>query len=85
MSAKNKKKLDYKQLKISGDYRYLSDEEEKEQEKQKEQEEQEEQNEESEESRFFKYIQNKSEGINYLLIIILNLNNLVIWQKNYLK
>ena len=42
MSAKNKKKLDYKQLKISGDSRYSSDEE-LEQEKQKKQEEQEEQ------------------------------------------
>ena len=34
MSAKNKKKLDYKQLKISGDYQYSSDEEQEEQEKQ---------------------------------------------------
>ena len=34
LSAKNKKKLDYKQLKISGDYRYSSDEEQEEQEKQ---------------------------------------------------
>ena len=41
LSAKNKKKLDYKQLKISSDYRYLSDEEQEEQEEQKEQEEQE--------------------------------------------
>ena len=32
LSAKNKKKLDYKQLKISGDYWYLSDEEQEEQE-----------------------------------------------------
>ena len=40
MSAKDKKKLDYKQLKISDDYRYLSDEEqEEEQEKQKEEQE----------------------------------------------
>ena len=61
LSAKNKKKLDYKQLKISGDYRYSSDKE------QEEQEEQEEQKEESEERKFFKYIENKSEGINYLL------------------
>ena len=38
---KNKRKLDYKQLKISSDYRYLSDEEQEEQEEQKEQEEQE--------------------------------------------
>ena len=42
MSAKNKKKLDYKQLKISGDYRYSSDEEQEEQEEQKGQEEQDE-------------------------------------------
>ena len=34
MIAKNKKKLDYKQLKISGDYQYSSDEEQEEQEKQ---------------------------------------------------
>ena len=34
LSAKNKKKLDYKQLKISGDYRYSSDEEQEEQEEQ---------------------------------------------------
>ena len=34
MSAKNKKMLDYKQLKISDDYWYSSDEEQKEQEKQ---------------------------------------------------
>ena len=34
LSAKNKKKLDYKQLKISSDYWYLSDEEQEEQEKQ---------------------------------------------------
>ena len=40
MSAKDKKKLDYKQLKISDDYRYLSHEEqEEEQEKQKEEQE----------------------------------------------
>ena len=40
LSAKDKKKLDYKQLKISDDYRYLSDEEqEEEQEKQKEEQE----------------------------------------------
>ena len=43
MSAKNKKRLDYKQLKISGDYRYLSEEEQEEREEQKEQEEQEKQ------------------------------------------
>ena len=36
---KIKKKLDYKQLKISDDYRYSSDEEQEEQEEQKEQEE----------------------------------------------
>ena len=42
MSAKTKKMFDYKQLKISGDSRYSSDEE-LEQEKQKKQEEQEEQ------------------------------------------
>ena len=35
LSAKNKKKLDYKQSKISGDSRYLSDEEQEEQEEQK--------------------------------------------------
>ena len=40
LSVKNKKKLDYKQLKIIGDYRYLSDEEQEEQEEQKEQEKQ---------------------------------------------
>ena len=33
LSAKNKKKLDYKQLKISGDSRYSSDEEQEEQDK----------------------------------------------------
>ena len=33
MSAKNKKKLDYKQLKISGDSRYSSDKEQEEQDK----------------------------------------------------
>ena len=76
MSAKNKQKLDYKQLKISGDYQYSS---EKEQEEQKEQEKQ------SEEGKFFKYIENKSEDINYFLFIILILIILVIWQKNYLK
>ena len=37
LSAKNKKKLDYKQLKISGDYRYSSDEEQEEQEEQEKQ------------------------------------------------
>ena len=37
LSAKNKKKLDYKQLKISGDYRYWSDEKQEEQEEQEEQ------------------------------------------------
>ena len=44
LSAKNKKKLDYKHLKISGDSRYSSDEEQEEQEKEEEkkQEEQEE-------------------------------------------
>ena len=35
LSAKNKKKLDYKQSKISGDSRYLSDEEQEEQEEKK--------------------------------------------------
>ena len=40
LSAKNKKKLDYKQIKISGDSWYASDEEQEEQEKQEEQEEQ---------------------------------------------
>ena len=41
-SARDKQKLDYKQLKIIGDYRYLSDEkqEEEEQKKQEEQEKQ---------------------------------------------
>ena len=43
LSAKNKKKLDYKHLKISGDYLYSSDEEQEEQEEQKEQEQQEKQ------------------------------------------
>ena len=43
LSAKNKKKLDYKHLKISGDYLYSSDEEQEEQEEHKEQEEQEKQ------------------------------------------
>ena len=47
LSAKNKKKLDYKQLKISGDSRYSSDEEQEEQEKQEKQEEQEEQDKKS--------------------------------------
>ena len=42
MSAKNKKKLDYKQLKISDDSRYSSDEEHEEQEEQEKQEEQDE-------------------------------------------
>ena len=42
LSAKNKKKLDYKQLKISGDSRYLPDEEQQEQDEQAEQEKQEE-------------------------------------------
>ena len=37
LSPKNKKKLDYKQLKISGDYRYSSDEEQEEQEEQEKQ------------------------------------------------
>ena len=71
LSAKNKKKLDYKQLKISGDYRYSSDEEQEEQEEQEKQEKQEEKQEklkeESEESKFFKYIENKSKDINYFL------------------
>ena len=40
LSAKNQKKLDYKQIKISGDSQYSSDEEQEEQEKQEEQEEQ---------------------------------------------
>ena len=77
MSAKSKKKLDYKQLKISGDYRYSSEEEQEEQEEQKNQEKQEEQEkqeqkqekqkEESKESKFLKYIENKSKDINYFL------------------
>ena len=66
MSAKNKKKLDYKQLKISGVYRYSSDEEQEEQEEEQKKQ-KEEQKEESEESKFFKYIENKWEGISYLL------------------
>ena len=44
LNAKNKKKLDYKHLKIIGDYLYSSDEEQEEQKEQKEQEEQEKQN-----------------------------------------
>ena len=40
LSAKNKKKLDYKQLKISGAYKYPSDEEQGEQKEQEEQEKQ---------------------------------------------
>ena len=78
LSAKNKKKLDYKQLKISGDYQHSSDEEQEEQEEQKEEKqdkkqdekqekELEEQKEESEESKFLKYIENKSKGISYIL------------------
>ena len=43
MSAKNKKKLDYKQLKISDDYRYSSDEEQEEEQDKKQEKEQEEQ------------------------------------------
>ena len=66
LSAKNKKKLDYKQLKISSDYQYSSDEEQEEQEE-KQDEKQEKQEEESEESKFLKYIENKSEGISYIL------------------
>ena len=46
MSAKNKKKLEYKQLKLSDDYWYTSDEEQEEQEEQEKQEEQEEKQEE---------------------------------------
>ena len=67
LSAKNKKKLDYKQLKISGDSRYLPDEEQEEQDEQAEQEKQEEKQEkqkEESESKFFRYIENKSEDIN---------------------
>ena len=67
LSAKNKKKLDYKQLKISGDSRYLPDEEQEEQDEQAEQEKQEEKQEkqkEESESKFFRYIDNKSEDIN---------------------
>ena len=66
LSAKNKKKLDYKQLKISSDYQYSSDKEQEEQEE-KQDEKQEKQEEESEESKFLKYIENKSEGISYIL------------------
>ena len=36
MSAKNKKKLDYKHLKISSDYRYSSDEEQEEEQEEQE-------------------------------------------------
>ena len=43
LSAKNKKKLDYKQLKISGDYRYSSDEEKEEEQEEKQDEKQKEQ------------------------------------------
>ena len=43
LSAKNKKKLDYKQLKISGDSRYSSDEEQEEQEEKKQEEQEKEQ------------------------------------------
>ena len=43
LSAKNKKKLDYKQLKISDDYRYSSDEEQEEEQDKKQEKEQEEQ------------------------------------------
>ena len=70
LSAKNKKKLDYKHLKISSDYRYSSDEEqEEEQEEQEEKQEKQEekQKDESEESTFLKYIENKSKDISYLL------------------
>ena len=43
MSARNKKKLDYKQLKISGDYQYLSEEEQEEEQEEKQDKKQEEQ------------------------------------------
>ena len=66
LSAKNKKRLDYKQLKISSDYQYSSDQGQEEQEE-KQDEKQEKQEEESEESKFLKYIENKSEGIGYIL------------------
>ena len=43
LSAKNKKKLDYKHLKISSDYRYSSDEEQEEEQEEKQDEKQEKQ------------------------------------------
>ena len=43
LSPKNKKKLDYKQLKISGDSQYSSDEEQEEQEEKKQEEQEKEQ------------------------------------------
>ena len=43
LSAKNKKMLDYKQLKISGDSRYSCDEEQEEQEEKKQEEQEKEQ------------------------------------------
>ena len=57
---KIKKKFVYKQLKISGDCRYLPDEEQEEQEEQKEQKEQ------SKESKYSKYIENGSKDISYI-------------------
>ena len=83
MSAKNKKKLEYKQLKLSDDYWYTSDEEQEEQEKQ---EKQEEQKEESEENKFFKYIENKSKDIGYILFsCYFNFEKPSDMAKNYLK
>ena len=95
MSAKNKKKLEYKQLKLSDDYWYTSDEEQEEQgeqekqeeqEEQEEQEKQEEQKEESEENKFFKYIENKSKDIGYILFsCYFNFEKPSDMAKNYLK
>ena len=52
LSAKNKKKLDYKQLKLSDNYQYSSEEEqEEEQEKQEKQEEEQEKQEEQKKTR----------------------------------
>ena len=66
MQKKKKKRIVYKQLKISGDCRYLPDEEQEEQEEQGEQEEQKEQKEQSKESKYFKYIENGSKDISYI-------------------
>ena len=91
MSAKNKKKHEYKQLKLSDDYWCTSDEEQEEQEEQEKQEEQEEQ-EEQEKQEEQKKNQKKTNFLNILkinqkilaifcLVVILILKNLVVWQK----